>query len=133
MHLLLLWRHGLVVNTIAQLHSTKSKLRLCTGSNPAHVVSEICDGETLWQRSQLLNAFRRSNIRQKNLAKLFSRLNLCNYSSWNIPREILQNIIGFLLAQNQSHYWKQKCVVLPDKWLALIAQNIPNGENITLT
>ena len=33
--------------TPAQLHSTKPELRLCAGSNPAHSVSEICDGEDL--------------------------------------------------------------------------------------
>ena len=52
-----------------QLHSTKPELRFCAGSNPARV-SEICDGEDLWQWSSLeikLNAFRWSNILQKQL------------------------------------------------------------------
>ena len=40
-----MWRHGVVVFTTAQLHSNKPELRLCTGSNPAHGVSEIRDGE----------------------------------------------------------------------------------------
>ena len=59
---------GVVVITTAQLHSTKTELRFCAGSNPAHGVSEICDGEDLWQWSRLeirLNAFRRSTIPQK--------------------------------------------------------------------
>ena len=38
---------GVVVITTAQLHSAKPELRLCTGSNPAHGVSEIHDGEDL--------------------------------------------------------------------------------------
>ena len=38
-------RRGVVVITTAQLHSTKSELRFCAGSNPARGVSEICDGE----------------------------------------------------------------------------------------
>ena len=42
-----LWRHGVVVITTVQLHSTKPELRFCTGSNPAHGLSEICDGEDL--------------------------------------------------------------------------------------
>ena len=42
-----LWHHGVVVITTAQLHSTKPELRLCTGSNPACGMSEICDGEDL--------------------------------------------------------------------------------------
>ena len=40
-----MWRHGVVVITTAQLHSTKPELRLCTGSNPACRVSEIPDSE----------------------------------------------------------------------------------------
>ena len=37
----MLWHHGVVVVTTAQLHSTKPELRFCAGSNPAHAVSEI--------------------------------------------------------------------------------------------
>ena len=36
-----------VVITTAQLHSSKPELRFCAGSNPAHGVSDICDGEDL--------------------------------------------------------------------------------------
>ena len=60
-----LWRRGVTVITTAQLHSTKPELRFCAGSNPACSVSEIRDGEDLWQWSRLeirLNAFRRSTI-----------------------------------------------------------------------
>ena len=42
-----MWHHGVVVITTAQLHSTKSELRFCTGSNPARGMSEIHDGEDL--------------------------------------------------------------------------------------
>ena len=42
-----LWPRGVVVITIAQLHSTKPELRFCAGSNPAHGMSEIGDGEDL--------------------------------------------------------------------------------------
>ena len=62
------WRRGVVVITIAQLHSTKPELRFCAGSNPAHVVSEIRDGDDLWQWSWLeirLNVFHWSTIPQK--------------------------------------------------------------------
>ena len=54
--------------TTAQLNSTKPELRFCAGSNPARGVSEIRDGEDLWQWSRLeirLNAFHRSTIPQK--------------------------------------------------------------------
>ena len=56
-----------VIITAAQLHSTKPELRFCAGSKPALGVSEIRDGEGLWQWSRLeirLNAFR-STIPQK--------------------------------------------------------------------
>ena len=39
--------YDVVVITAAQLHSTKPELRFCAGSNPAHGVSEIRDGEDL--------------------------------------------------------------------------------------
>ena len=61
-------RRGVVVITTTQLHSTKPGLRFCAGSKPACGVSEIRDGEDLWQWSRLeirLNAFRRSTIPQK--------------------------------------------------------------------
>ena len=38
-----------MIITIAQLHSTKPELRFCAGSDPAHGVSDIDDGEDLWQ------------------------------------------------------------------------------------
>ena len=51
LHLLLtmlyLWRLGVIVITTAKLHSTKSELTLCAGSNPARDVSEIRDAEDL--------------------------------------------------------------------------------------
>ena len=42
-----LWRRGAAVITTAQLHSTKPKLRFYAGSNPAHGVLEIRNGEDL--------------------------------------------------------------------------------------
>ena len=48
--------------------STKHELRICAGSNPACSVSEIRNGEDLWQWSRLeirLNTFRQSTIPQK--------------------------------------------------------------------
>ena len=43
----MVWRHGVVVITTAQLHSTKPELRFHAGLNPARGVSEIRDGEDL--------------------------------------------------------------------------------------
>ena len=59
---------SVVVITTAQLHSSKSELRFCTGSNPAGGVTEIHDGEFLWQWFWLairLNAFCQWTIPQK--------------------------------------------------------------------
>ena len=41
------WHRGVVVITNVQLHSTKSDLWFGAGSNHAHGMSEICDGENL--------------------------------------------------------------------------------------
>ena len=46
-------RRGVVVITTAQLHSTKSEIRLCACSDSARSVSDICYGEDLWQWSRL--------------------------------------------------------------------------------
>ena len=66
--LISMWHRGVVVITTAQLHSTKPELRFCAGSNPARGVSEIYDGEDLWQWSRLKirpNVFRCSTLPQK--------------------------------------------------------------------
>ena len=61
------WGRGVVIITTAQIHSTKLQLKFCAGSNPARGLSEIRDGEDLWQWPRLeirLNAFRPSTIPQ---------------------------------------------------------------------
>ena len=42
-----MWRSGVALITTAQLHSKKSLLKFCAGSNPARGVSEVCDGANL--------------------------------------------------------------------------------------
>ena len=42
------WCHDVVAITTSQPHSRKPELRFCTGSNPAHGMLEIRDGEDLW-------------------------------------------------------------------------------------
>ena len=77
---------GVVVNATTQLHSTKPattqhhstkpELRFCAGSNPARGMSEICDGEDLWQWSRLeirLSAFCGSSILQKQFIIIWLR------------------------------------------------------------
>ena len=64
---------GVAVLTTAEFHSTKPELSSCAGTNPARGVSEIRDGEDLWQWSRLeikLNAFRWSTIPQKQFITL---------------------------------------------------------------
>ena len=41
---LILWRHGVVVITTAQLHSSMLELRFCADSNPDQGVLKIHDG-----------------------------------------------------------------------------------------
>ena len=41
------WLRGVVVITTAQLHSTQPEIRFCAGSNPAHGMPQIRDGEDL--------------------------------------------------------------------------------------
>ena len=86
------WCHGVVVITTAQLHSTKPELRFCTGSNPAWSVSEIHDGEDLWQWSWLkirLNTFHQSTIPQQQFIIIIIFIiiiNKPNLSLWVFPR-----------------------------------------------
>ena len=73
---------GVVVITNAQLHATKFELKLCRGSNPSPGVSEIWDGEDLWQWPWLeikLNAFHRSTIPQKQFIII-----ICTFSAYEI-------------------------------------------------
>ena len=57
-----LLRRGVVVITTAQLHSPKPELSFCAGSNPARGVSEIREGEDLWQWSRLEIRLRLSSV-----------------------------------------------------------------------
>ena len=82
------WCCGVLVITTAQLHTTKPELRFCAGSNPARGMSEICNGEDLWQWSLLeirLNAFHLSTIPQEQF-NIFhtSHLDYCSKSYWNV-------------------------------------------------
>ena len=92
----------IVVITTAQLHSTKPELRFCADLNLVPGVSEIHDGEDLWQWCRLeikQNAFRRSTIPQKQFI-IFIRWHYKSYSSLivsspafinNLPARILPN------------------------------------------
>ena len=74
--LIVTWRRGVVVITTSQLHSTKLEVKLCTGPNPPRGVSEIRNGEGLWQWSRLeirLNLFCRSFIPQKQFIITFAK------------------------------------------------------------
>ena len=83
-------RHGVVVITTEQLHSTKPQLRFCAGSNPAHGVLEIPNGEDLWQWPWLeirLNTFHQSTILQKQfiIITLFMQWSLHCILKYNVP------------------------------------------------
>ena len=72
------WRCGVVVITTAQLHSSKSELRFCAGSYPACGMSEIRDGEDLWQMSwlEIGYVFRQSTIPKNNSSPSVLRANV---------------------------------------------------------
>ena len=79
------WCRGVVVITTARLHSTKPEIRFCTGSNPAHGVLEIRDGEDLWQWSQLeirLKDFRWSTIPQKQFIIIIITTPFTSFPYW---------------------------------------------------
>ena len=79
-NILIFWHRGVVVITNAQLHSTKPELRFCTGSNPAHGVSEIRDGEDLWQWSQL--EIRLNALLVNHTTKTIHHYHLFPYICW---------------------------------------------------
>ena len=98
------WRRGVAVITTTHLHSTKPELRFCAGSNTAHGVSEIRDGEYLWQWYRLevrLNAFRGSNISQNNSSSLYFSSSLSplvapqSWNSWTLSRERGHKVLAF--------------------------------------
>ena len=111
------WRRGVVVITTARLHSTKPELRFCAGWNPAPGVSEIPDGEDLWQWSWLeirLNAFRRSTIPHKQFiinSFILSNFNYCplvwRFSSCESIKkigEIQKRLLRIILNDCENYY-----------------------------
>ena len=69
----------MVVITATQFHSAKPELKFCAGSNPAHAVSKIRDGEVLWQWSWLeirLSDIRRSIIPQNQFIIIITTYDL---------------------------------------------------------
>ena len=82
---------------------TKPELRYCAGSNPVCDVSEIRDGEDLWQWFWLeiwLNAFRWSTIPQKQFISCFNLLH---------PLWVLRSFCGTTLCEDVT------CSELNDK------------------
>ena len=80
---------------------TTAQLRLCAGSNPACGVSEIRDGEDLWQWSRLeirLNAFRRSTIPQKQFIIIIIIIN--RIRNWKL--KVIQFVLngGYIQTRN---------------------------------
>ena len=85
-YVILLGKIGVVVITTTQLHSTKLELRFCACSNPAHSVLDICNGENLWQLSQLdirLNTSHQSTIAQKRFIIRFFKTKF--FMTWELP------------------------------------------------
>ena len=103
---IMMWCEGIVVITTAQLHSTKPKLRFCTGSNPACSVSEIHNGEDLWLWSRLkirLNAFHQSTIPQKQFIIIIIIINIA---------EMMCKLVNQQSASEIDVWWKPNGVSL---------------------
>ena len=95
---------SVVVITTGQLHWTNPERRFCGSSNSASGVSEIHDGEDLWQWSLLeirLNAFRRSTITQKQFIINSSPSPSVVSKTNNSPRVSLYYWLSFLY----HHYY----------------------------
>ena len=86
------------MSPIVQLHSTKPELRFCAGSNPARGVSELRDGEDLWQCFLLeirLNVFCRATIPQKRFIIISSIIRFKKWSNLNFPLVVFVSYIEF--------------------------------------
>ena len=100
-----LMHRGVVVTTIAQLHSTNPELRFCAGSNPAGGVSEICDGEDPWQWSRLemrLNSFCWSTIPQKQFITITIIIIIMQTLHRN-PYSLINTPLGLLGSNKYTH------------------------------
>ena len=108
--------------TTTQLHLTNPELRFCAGSNPARGVSEIRDGEDLWQWFRLeirLNAFRRSTIPQKQFIittaenKAISKHGvtvLKIYSKYLFAKTLLKVHQNFINDQSPRENWTEEYI-----------------------
>ena len=98
------------------LHSTKPELRFCAGSNPACGMSEIHDGENLWQWSRLeirLTAFRRSTIPQKQFIIIIMTRDLSKQFSlfWLQQEKLLFFIEIYLTYRLNIYYVFKNCYI----------------------
>ena len=101
-------RRGVVIITSAQLQWTKPELLFSACSNPACGMSEICDGEDLWQLSRLeikLHAFCRSSIAQKQfIIIIISIIIITFYGFAREPRNLRKSLFTQLMRDNSSSY-----------------------------
>ena len=100
-------RLGVVVITTAQLHSTKSKVRFCAGSNPVGGVLEIRVSEDIWQWSRLeikLNAFDRWTIPQKQFIIIIIIIIIkIGCMSLDAPSNYCVNVLKFRVRDHGCH------------------------------
>ena len=94
--LVILWHHGIVVITTAEIHLTKPELRFCADSNRARGVSEVRHGEDLWQWSRVeikINAFCRWTIPQKQFIIII--MIIISKLAWGIWRILTRALESF--------------------------------------
>ena len=100
------WRRGVVVITTAQLHSTKSELKFCAGSNLARSMSEIRDGENLWQWSRLeirLITFRLSTIPQKQFITIIIGLSIIKHLADQVIIRLTWQLINDIVRIHKNY------------------------------
>ena len=136
-----LWRRGVMVITTTPFHSTKPDLRFCASSNPARGVSEIRDGEDLWEWSRLeirLNAFRRSTIPQKQVIITGAIQKLHEYFSFQSKSRTLFLKLALIAFEIYGFIWdkvfkngpSKNCERKPLKnlkWYGLLKQTITSN------
>ena len=100
------WCCGVVVITIAQLHSAKPELSFCTGPNPTCGAWKIRNGEDLWQWPQLeirLITFCQPTIPQKQINWNAMKRGILLWIWWKM-NENWDNNIAIISQQRESHY-----------------------------
>ena len=88
---------SVVIFNTAQIYSTKSELKFCAGSIPAHGVSKICDGENLWQWPRLGKRWKRLlSVKYSSKVIKITIIAIINLSTVFFCHELYLNQVSWL-------------------------------------